>query len=275
MLATLFRFCQKSPDLKRESMVLDKHIAVRDLSYISFQGFGRSTVANLVQINENTTNTIIDEARCNRTYLMEPNKPLIMKYLNISISTNVRYFSCEYFKISQFPDLPNLEVLKLGWNDLDYIPDLPNCRSFTSSGNKIQNLPKMPKCAHIICVSSLISEISELGECVTLSCEDSSRLKKISNLPKCKQINCSRSAVEILDNIPECIILLCFITKLVSIPELPKCRKLICPYNGRLTSLPDLPSCIELDKRHTQISDLPKLAENCTIRSKIELQDFE
>ena len=64
----------------------------------------------------------------------------------------------------------------------------------------------------------------------------------LPNLPNCRKLSCYNNQLNILPDLPNCRGLVCGNNQLISLPNLPNCEALLCSEN-QLTILPNLSKC--------------------------------
>lgn len=96
----------------------------------------------------------------------------------------------------------------------------------------------------------------------------------LPNLPNCKKLSCYNNKLKSLPELPKCEELNCECNYLTSLPNLPSCKELFCSFN-RLTSLPNLPNCKSLDARCNRLQIISYLPICSYLDIKNELLQFD
>lgn len=122
-------------------------------------------------------------------------------------NANVTEIDCSNSELTDLNGLEHftkLTKLNCSSNALKELPDLPNIVELNCENNKLEKLPALPNCKVLICGENKLKEIPQLPKCVELHYENKfpyneytspshaphSKIEKLPELQKCKILIC-------------------------------------------------------------------------------------
>lgn len=126
---------------------------------------------------------------------------------------------------NSFEIVIHLLKLNVSHKYLEKLPDMPNLEILICGSNELTNLPEMPKIKSICCKNNKIKNIKIYDKLITLAC-DYNLLTSIPYLPKLKILYCENNQITILPSLPKLLELDCRSNQLTTLPFYPRLERL-------------------------------------------------